>query len=66
MWKHLTNRPLTTDVRVSLIADIIFDHSEIEAPKDLNGSGAQFLIDVMNEVPLHSRVGMIGPSDHIG
>ena len=50
VWKHLTDSPLTTDERVSLIADIFSDRDEIDTLKDLSGSEAQSVIDVMDEV----------------
>ena len=60
VWKHLTDRPLTTDERVSLIADLFTDRDKIEALKALSGGDAQSFIDVIDEVPLHSYVGIIG------
>ena len=61
LWKHLIDRRLTEDERVSLIVDLFSDHSEFEALKDLSKDDAQFFIDAIDEVPLHSCVGMIGP-----
>ena len=61
VWKHLINRPLAKDERLSLIADLFSDRSEIEALKNLSGGDAQFFIDMVDEVPLRSCVGMIGP-----
>ena len=60
VWKHLIDRPLTVDGRVSLIADLFSDRSEIDALKALSGSDAQSVIDVIYEVLFHSHVGMIG------
>ena len=61
-WKHLTDRPLTTDERASLIADLFSDRDEIEALKDLSGSDAQSFIDMADKVPLHhSHFRMTGP-----
>ena len=61
VWKHLTDSPLTTDERVSLIADIIFDRDEIDTLKTLRGSDAQSVIDVIDEVLVHSHIRMTGP-----
>ena len=59
LWKHLIDRPLTKDERVSLTVDLFSDRSKMEALKDLGGGNAQFFIDVVDEVSLHSCVGMI-------
>ena len=56
VWKHLISSPLTTDERVSLIADLFSDRDEMEALKDLSGGDAQSFIDMIDEVPLRSRV----------
>ena len=56
VWKHLINRPLTTDERISLIADLFSDRDEMEALKDLSGGDAQSFIDMIDEVPLRSHV----------
>ena len=61
MWKNLIDRPLTTDERVSLIADLLSDPDEIEALKGLSRSDTQSFVDVLDEVPLHFRVWIIGP-----
>ena len=61
VWKHLIDRPFTTDERISLIADLFSDRDEIEALKDLSGSDAQSFIDMVDEVPFHSHVRMTGP-----
>ena len=60
MWKYLTDSPLTTDERVSLIADIFSNQDEIDALKSLSESDAQSVIDVIDEVLVHLRVRMIG------
>ena len=60
MWKNLIDRPLTTDERVSLVADLFSDRDEIEALKDLSGGDAQSFIDVIDKVPLRSRVSITG------
>ena len=59
-WKYLIDRPLTTDERVSLIANLFSDHDETETLKDLSGGDAQSFIDVIDRVPLRPHVGMIG------
>ena len=61
VWKHLVNSPLTTDERVSLIADLFSDPDEIDIIKALSGSDAQSVIDVMDEVLVHSCARMTGP-----
>ena len=61
VWKHLMDRPLTTDERVSLIADLFSDRDEIESLKDLSSGDAQSFIDVIDGVLLHSHVRMAGP-----
>ena len=61
MWKHLIDRPLTTDERASMIADLFSDRDEIEAFKDLSRGDAQSIIDVIDEVPHNSRVRMTRP-----
>ena len=61
VWKHLAERPFTTDERVSLIADLFSDRDEIEALKDLSESDAQSFIDMVDEVSFHSHVSMTGP-----
>ena len=61
MWKYLTERPLTRDERVSLITDLFSDQGEISALKVLNGSDAQSVIDVLDEVLAHCHVRMAGP-----
>ena len=61
VWKHLTDRHLTTDERASLIADLFSNRDEIEALKILSESDAQSFIDAIDEVPLHCHVRMAGP-----
>ena len=61
MWKRLINSPPTTDERVSLIADLLSDRDEIDTLKALSVSDAQSVIDVIDEVLVHSRVRMRGP-----
>ena len=61
VWKYLTDSPLTTDERVSLIADLFSDQNEIDALKTLSGSDAQSAIDVIDEVLIHLHVRRTGP-----
>ena len=61
MWKHLIDRPLTTDERVSLIASLFSDRGEIEALKDLRRGDAQLFIDVIDGVLFHPHFRMTGP-----
>ena len=61
LWKHLIDRPLTKDERVSMITDLFSDRDETEALKDLGRGDAQSIIDVMDEVPLNSRVRITHP-----
>ena len=61
MWKHLIDRPLTVDERVSLIADLFSDRDEIDALKTLSESDAQSVVDVIDEVLVHSHVRMTAP-----
>ena len=61
VWKNLADSPLTTDQRVSLIADLLSDQDEIDALKALNGSNAQPVIDVIDEVLVRFHVRMTGP-----
>ena len=61
MWKHLIDSSLTTDERVSLIADLFSNRDEIDSLKALSGSDAQSVIDVIDEVLFHSHVRMTGP-----
>ena len=61
VWKHLTNSPLTTDERVSLVADLFSDRDEIDALKALSGSDAQSVIDAIDEVLVHFHVRMMDP-----
>ena len=61
VWKYLIGSPLTTDERVSLIADLFSDPDEINALKALSEGDAQSVIDVIEEVLAHSRVRMTGP-----
>ena len=61
VWKYLTDSPLTTDERVSLIVDLFSDRDEIEVLKALSWSDAQSVIDVIDEVLVHSHVRMTGP-----
>ena len=61
VWKQLIDRPLTTDERASLIADLFSNRDEIENLKILSGSDAQSFIDVIDEVPPHCHLRMAGP-----
>ena len=56
----MTDGPLTTDERISLIADIFSDRDVIDTHKALSGSDAQSVVDVIDEVLFHSRVRMTG------
>ena len=60
MWKRLIDSPLTTDERVSLITDLFSDRDKIDTLKVLSGRDAQSVIDVIDEVLVHSRVIMTG------
>ena len=60
LWKHLIDRPLTTDEHVSLVADLFSDRDEVEALKGLSGGDAQLFIDVVDKVSFRSRVRMAG------
>ena len=55
VWKHLISSPLTTDERVSLIADLLSDRDEIDALKALSGGDAQSVVNVIDEVLGYSR-----------
>ena len=55
-WKHLINRPLTTNERISLIMDIFSDRKEAETVKYLHGDDAQSFVDVIDEVLAHSFI----------
>ena len=61
VWKNLTDSRLTTDQRVSLIADLFSDPDEIDTLKALGGGDAQSVIDAIDEVLVHSRARMTGP-----
>ena len=61
VWKHLTDRPLTTNERVSLVVDLCSDLDEIEALKGLSRDDLQSIIDVIDEVSPCSHVRMTGP-----
>ena len=50
-----------TDERVSLITDLLSDRDKIDTLKALSGRDAQSVIDVIDEVLVHSRVKMTGP-----
>ena len=52
---------LTTDQRVSLIADLFSDPDEIDTLKTLSESDAQSVVDVMYEVLVHPHVRMTSP-----
>ena len=60
VWKHLTDGPLTTDERISLIADLFSDRDAVGTHRALSESDAQSVVDVMDEVLVHSRVRMTG------
>ena len=60
-WKHLTDSPLSTDKRISLIADIFSDPDEVKSLKTLSGGDAQSVIDVIDEVLIHFHVRRTGP-----
>ena len=59
-WKRLTDRPLTTDERVSLITNLFSDRIETEAVKRLRGGDAQSFVDVMDKVLPHPHLIGIG------
>ena len=61
VWKYLINDPLTTDKRISLIADLFSDPDEVKSLKALSGSDAQSVIDVIAEVLVHFHVRTPGP-----
>ena len=61
VWKHLIDRPLTTDGRVSLIADLLSDPDEVKTLKALSGSDAQSVIDAIDKVLVHFHVRVTGP-----
>ena len=61
MWKHLTDSRLTTDERISLVADLFSNRDEINTHKTLSRSDAQSVIDVIDEVLIHSHLRMTGP-----
>ena len=61
VWKHLVDSPLTTDERVSLIADLFSGPDEIDTLKSLSESDAQSAVDVMDEVLVHSHVRITSP-----
>ena len=52
----MIDRPLATDERISLITDMLSDHDETEAVKNLSGSDAQSFVDVVDEVLPHSFI----------
>ena len=49
-WKCLIRDPLTSDERISLIADIFSDRDEIEMVKHLHREEAQSFVDVVYQV----------------
>ena len=57
----MTDGPLTTDERISLIADLFSGRDAIDTHRALSGSDAQSVVDVIDEVLVHSRVRMTGP-----
>ena len=52
-WKSLIDHPLTSEERITLIADIFSDRDEAEAVKRLHGDDAQSFVDIIDEVLLH-------------
>ena len=52
-WKSLIDHPLTSDQRITLIADIFSDRDETEAVKHLHGDDAQSFVNIIDEVLLH-------------
>ena len=50
VWKRLIDHPLTSDERVSLIAEIFSNRDETEIVKNLRGEDAQFFVDVIDQV----------------
>ena len=61
VWKHLTDGPLTTDERISLIADLLSDRDAVGTHRALGESDAQSVVDVMDEVLVRFRVRTTGP-----
>ena len=61
VWRRLINSPLATGERVSLIADLLSDHDEIDTLETLSERDAQAVIDVIDEVLVYSRVRMTDP-----
>ena len=61
VWKRLIDSPLTTDERISLITDLCSDRDVFVTHKTLSVDDAQSVVDVIDEVLVHSRVRMIGP-----
>ena len=61
VWKQLIDSSLTRDERISLIAGVSSDRDVFSAHKALSASDAQSVVDVIDEVPVHSRVRMTGP-----
>ena len=60
-WKRLIDSFLTTDERISLIADLCSDRHVFGTHKALSASDAQSVVDVIDKVLVHSRVRMTGP-----
>ena len=48
-WKHLINRPLPPDQRISLITAIFSESNEADVV-NLDGDDAQAFVDVLDEV----------------
>ena len=57
----MINSHLTTDERVSLIAGLFSNRDETDALKALSRSDAQSVIDVIDEVLVHSYIRMTDP-----
>ena len=62
-WKRLITCPLTTHERISLITTILSNRDEIEAVDHLYENDAQFLVDIIYEVPLHNPSSQDRPTD---
>ena len=48
-WKRLISSPLTTQGRISLVADILSNRGEVEVARHLCGDDAQAFVDAVYE-----------------
>ena len=53
MWKHLIDRSLTPDGRISMITNIFSDRNEIETVQELSGDDARSFVEAIDEVFYH-------------